>query len=276
MGRMLLLLPADPVSSRRPDAHFAPEASAARAAGHATALLDHDALQAGRAGEAARRVPADEDVVYRGWMVTVDQYEDLEHELGLRGARLRTSAQQYRRAHQLPGWYEQLSALTPQSCWTHGDDPGQLLGCCRLLGSGAAVLRDYSKSMKHYWQEAAFVGDVSDVEAVSRVAARFRELREDAFDGGYVLRRYEPFVGAEVRSWWVDGRCALLTAHPDTPTDQPQVSTAFLDELAGPIAALALPFASADLVRLDDGRWRVVELGDGQVSDRPTTCPAQP
>jgi hypothetical protein len=35
------------------------------------------------------------------------------------------------------------------------------------------------------------------------------------------------------------------------------------------------PFVTVDLARREDGAWRVVELGDGQVSDRPaTTAPA--
>ncbi|WP_260190397.1 ATP-grasp domain-containing protein [Actinophytocola gossypii] len=37
------------------------------------------------------------------------------------------------------------------------------------------------------------------------------------------------------------------------------------------VAGLGLPFATVDLARREDGRWRVVELGDGQVSDRPAT-----
>ncbi len=40
------------------------------------------------------------------------------------------------------------------------------------------------------------------------------------------------------------------------------------------IAALGLPFVAVDLAMRGDGVWRVVELGDGQVSDRPTTTPA--
>jgi hypothetical protein len=37
------------------------------------------------------------------------------------------------------------------------------------------------------------------------------------------------------------------------------------------VAALGLPFVTVDLARRDDGVWRVIELGDGQVSDRPAT-----
>jgi hypothetical protein len=38
------------------------------------------------------------------------------------------------------------------------------------------------------------------------------------------------------------------------------------------VAALRLPFVTVDLALCaDNGGWRVVEVGDGQVSDRPTT-----
>jgi len=36
---------------------------------------------------------------------------------------------------------------------------------------------------------------------------------------------------------------------------------------------LRLPFVTADLALRNDGVWRVIELGDGQVSDRPRTTP---
>ena len=51
------------------------------------------------------------------------------------------------------------------------------------------MLRDYVKSMKHYWDEAAYIPEVADPTAVERVARRFLELRDDAFTGGFVLRR---------------------------------------------------------------------------------------
>ncbi|MGN9809953.1 ATP-grasp domain-containing protein [Micromonospora sp. BQ11] len=44
-----------------------------------------------------------------------------------------------------------------------------------------------------------------------------------------------------------------------------------LSTLTPLVAALHLPFVTVDLAQRDDGLWRVVELGDGQVSDRPTT-----
>ena len=134
---------------------------------------------------------------------------------------LRTGAGQYRRAHELPGWYTEAEAATPESVWTRADtDEG--FDLARLaLGDGPAVLRDYTKSMKHHWHEAAFIPDLADARTAWQVAARFRQLRDNDFTGGFVLRRFEEFTGTEVRTWWVDGDCRLQTAHPDTPGDQP-------------------------------------------------------
>jgi len=43
--------------------------------------------------------------------------------------------------------------------------------------------------------------------------------------------------------------------------------------LAPAVTALALPFVTVDLARRADGTWRIIELGDGQVSDRPDSTP---
>lgn len=269
---MLLLFPADPLRPRRPDPHFAPEADAARAAGAAVALVDHDLLTAG--GDPARAVAAVRTpgrAVYRGWMVSSDAYAGLAAALARRDVHLWTTPARYRRAHELPGWYAALKALTPTSSWTVGADRRAFDEARHALGPGPAVLRDYVKSAKHHWREAAFVPDLDDGDAAWRVASRLRELRQDDFTGGFVLRRFEALTGAEVRSWWIDGRCALVGAHPDTPEEAPASDQPDLSFLAPAIAGLDLPFVTVDLARRADGRWRVVELGDGQVSDRPAT-----
>ena len=268
---MLLLIPSDPLRPRRPDPHFAPEAAAARDLGLDVALVDHDAVVAGSATEAVTRVPESDDVVYRGWMVGAGAYADMAAALAARGAALRTDASSFRTAHELPGWYAALSDLTPATVWSEGS-AAPVADLCRHLGSGPAVLRDYVKSMKHHWAEACFVPDVTDVAAAARIAARFLELREDAFTGGLVLRRFESFTGAEIRTWWVDGHRALATAHPDTAGSVPSGAEALPD--VGPaVRSLGLPFVTVDFALRDDGVWRVVELGDGQVSDRPSTTP---
>ncbi len=267
---MLLLVPSDVLRPRRPDEHFAAEAAAARDAGWQVAVVDHDALARGGAGpDAVARVPGDDDAVYRGWMLGAARYAALAALLAARGVTLRTGPEQYRRAHELPGWYATLAPVTPASVWTDGDARPDFERACRRI-DGPAVLRDWTKSMKHHWHEAAYLPDTADADAAWRVASRFRDLRGDDFTGGFVLRRFEHFTGAEVRTWWVGGACRLVTAHPDTPDALPPDGLD-LSGFAPLIAGLDLPFVTADLVRRDDGAWRLVEVGDGQVSDRPVS-----
>ena len=56
------------------------------------------------------------------------------------------------------------------------------------------------------------------------------------------------------------------------PTPQGDLPIA---ELAGAVAGLGLPFVTVDLAVRSDGAWRVIGLGDGQVSDRPATTSAE-
>lgn len=265
----MFLFPCDPLRPRRPDEHFAAEYAAAREIAD-VALVDHDAVASGDAVAGVRRVPPATGAVYRGWMLRSEQYTDMAAALAAREVTLRTPAPAYRAGHELPGWYEALAPFTPTSVWTAGADRAGFDVARAALGSGPAVLRDWCKSMKHHWHEAAFVPEVADADGAWAVATRFSELREEAFCGGFVLRRFERFVGAELRTWWIDGACRLTTAHPDTPGERPDADPEFL----GPaIAALGLQFVTVDLARHEDGRWRVVELGDGQVSDRPRSTP---
>jgi hypothetical protein len=268
---MLVLFPSDVLRPRRVDEHFAAEADAAREAGHRVVTVDHDALGRGAAEQALERVPTEAAAVYRGWMLDSASYALFADALARRGIRLRTSTKQYQRGHELPGWYPALAAFTPTSVWTAGTDRAAFDAARAELGAGPAIVRDYTKSMKHYWHEATYIPELADGATAWSIAERFRELRAEDLAGGFVVRRFEQFTGAEARTWWVDGACRLVTAHPDTPDQLPNLDAELLPGLAAAVAGLRLPFVTADLVQRADGTWRVVELGDGQVSDRPTT-----
>ncbi|WP_406284597.1 ATP-grasp domain-containing protein [Embleya sp. NBC_00896] len=257
-----LLVPADPLNPRRTDPHFAPEAEAALALGIPVARVDHDALVRGDAHEAVRRVPLDQGPLrYRGWMIPATRYAELDAALRPRGASLATPPERYRAAHELPGWYEHFRALTPHTV----DDPA-------LLGSGAAIVKDWVKSRKHEWHEACFVPDVADTAHTASVVRTFVERQGTELQGAVVYRAFESFTGAEARVWWVDGDPVLTTAHPDTPAESAHPTG--LDAVGAAVTALGSPFCTTDLAQRQDGVWRVVEVGDGQVSDLPAGVPA--
>ncbi|WP_250002118.1 ATP-grasp domain-containing protein [Actinoplanes sp. M2I2] len=270
---MMLLVPCDVLNPRRVDDHFRAEADAARAAGHQVGLVDHDALAAGDTTRIARLAGTGQ-AVYRGWMLTADAYTGFATALSRQDIVLRTTAEQYRRGHELPGWYAALEPFTPATTWTTGSERAGFDTARTVLGRGPAVLRDYTKSMKHHWHEAAYIPELGDAGAAWKVAQRFLELRDTDFTGGFVVRRFETFTGPEARTWWIDGTCRLITAHPDTPDHLPPADLVLPERLDRAVAALRLPFVTVDLARRHDGTWRVIELGDGQVSDRPSSTSA--
>jgi ATP-grasp domain, R2K clade family 3 len=242
-----------------------------RAAGGTVTLIDHDALLRADAAGAVRAVPRDLGPAwYRGWMIPTDRYRQLFAALD---AGLVVPPDEYARAHELPGWYPTFEDLTPHSVWMSSAPgavpaPGDLGSLVAPLGTGPAIVKDFVKSRKHEWHEACHVPDLADLPALHGIVARLVELQEDQLAGGIVVRSFEPFTGAEARVWWLDGRPALVTPHPDTPDARPEPDLAAVEPC---VKALGCRFVTTDLALRADGVWRVVEVGDGQVSDLPGT-----
>src|SRR2546430_13888774 len=78
---VMLLIPADVIQPRRPDAHFADEARAAREVGVEVALVDHDALATSgggaRAGGPLPESGTPRGAGYRGLMLRREQFVGL-------------------------------------------------------------------------------------------------------------------------------------------------------------------------------------------------------
>jgi hypothetical protein len=241
-------------------------------------------------------------------MIPADEYAGLARALERRGASLMVGSDRYRAAHELPGWYPSFAAVTPVSTWrswsagADGQPPDDLVltSLAAELRPGPGIVKDYVKSRKHEWDEACFIPDLSDAPAVARVVRRFVELQGEFLAGGIVLREFESFVtpqpvtpqpvtpqpgafpsaaasepvAAELRVWWLDGRPRLVTPHPDSTHHG--VASPALDHIQPAVRALGCRFVTTDVALRSDGAWRVVEVGDGQVSDlHPAIDPAK-
>lgn len=261
---------------RRVDPHFTAEAAAVQHFGGVVARIDHDALLGGRPDDAVSRVPVGVGRAwYRGWMVPSELYERLAAALAARGCELLVTPDRYRRAHELPGWYDTFAAVTPASVWTQSSagvvpSPDELTALVAPLGAGPGMVKDYVKSRKHEWLEACFVPELADAADLHRVVSRFVQLQEDFLAGGVVVRAFEDFSGGgEARVWWLDGEPALVGPHPDSPDASPEPR---LDHVRPAVRKLGCRFVTTDVALRTDGVWRVIEVGDGQVSDLPQGC----
>ncbi|THV40161.1 ATP-grasp domain-containing protein [Glycomyces buryatensis] len=278
-----LLYCADMLRPRRADEHFAAEAQVARDLGGVVALIDHDALIRGETDRAVARVPRDlGEVWYRGWMIGAERYADLFRSLDDRGVRLMTEPAEYRAAHELPGWFDNFADLTPKSVWmpmsgSQVPSDEELAGLAAALPEGAAIIKDYVKSRKHE-PDAFFIEDLADLAGFQAVVRRFIERQGSDLAGGIVLRSFEDFGGvdgpaAEARIWWVRGAPVVIGPHPDHAG---AVVDPKLDEVAEAMGEFKSPFVTTDLVQRADGRWRLVEVGAGEVSDFPRGTEVEP
>jgi ATP-grasp domain, R2K clade family 3 len=279
----------DPTLPARIDEAFAHEAAAASAAGLAYSTVSYEAIVGGDLTGALRRVQAGAELaLYRGWMLTPSQYQQLHDGLSARGLRLINEPAQYRYAHWFPENYPDIEAFTPQSvCIPRAElDWNRLPERLALFGDRPLIVKDWVKSRKHEWDEACFIPSAADGAAVERIARRFIALQGDDWVGGLVFRAFESFaplgthaqsgmpLTKEFRIFYIDG-LPIFDAPYWEGGDYGtlRAPTAQLDAVAG---RLRSRFFSLDVALRSDGVWRIVEMGDGQVSGLPDEVSAAP
>lgn len=240
------VFPRDSAEPACPDEMFADQWSALMRAGFSASLCS-DAMLAGT--KPLQNVPTGATVVYRGWMVTVEQYAALTTAIDRCEATAFTSVAEYLATHHLPNWYPLLSDVTPETRVFPAD--GDIVAELRALGWCAYFLKDYVKSLKS--GRGSIVRDPAEAPVV---IAEMREYRGQ-IEGGICVRRVEEYVpDSELRYFVLNG--IGYAAMEGSPV--PDLVRLCAERLSS-------KFFSVDVARRRDGALRVVEVGDGQVSD---------
>jgi hypothetical protein len=244
---LYLLYPGNPLRRNEPDELYAEEWAAARDLGCNSSLFPFEAFLAGTF-RARPSLPPGGTVLYRGWMLTPDAYKRLHSEIALVGAELLTSLEQYELCHYLPKWYPQLKDFTPEThFYRESDDIGARL--CEL-GWRGCFLKDYVKSLSI---EGGSM--VRDLTKIPEVLAKMKSYRGE-IEGGLCVRQIEDFDPA------TEERFFVFRGQPFSRDD-------FVPEVVRvAVARINSPFFTVDTVKRRDGIVRIIELGDGQVSDR--------
>lgn len=243
---MHILYPNSPLRAKQPDEQFAAEVDAVRAASFNVSLFSLEVFQSGDF-RTFPALPRTTDILYRGWMLSADEYERLDAGVAGGGARLAVGREAYLASHHLPLWYARLTDLTPETRIYPADC--DLESELRALKWSGFFIKDYVKSLK------TSVGScITKPEQVAAVVADMRRFR-GVIEGGFCVRRIESFLpDTERRYFVIDG-----VPHAQTGDAPPMVHEC-AKRLRG-------RFYSVDIIHRDDGRPRVVEIGDGQVSD---------
>ena len=180
-------------------------------------------------------------------MLSATEYEAFVSALTQAGARPAIDLPAYLSSHYLPGWYPSLAELTPETRVYSPDC--DLEAELRALGWSEFFIKDYVKSLKT--SVGSRVNRPEQVSAVVADMCRFRGVIE----GGFCVRRIESFLADTERRYFVlDG-----VPHAEAGEVPPIVHECARRHRSR--------FYSVDVVQRADGQLRVVEIGDGQVSD---------
>lgn len=186
--------------------------------------------------------------LYRGWMLSGTDYKKLYDAVINSGATMLTSPEQYEYCHYLPRWYEALKDFTPETLFfSEQDDIAYELN---QRGWTGCFLKDYVKSLS---TDGGSV--ITDLAHIPEVIAKMKKYRGQ-IEGGLCARRLEAFLPETEQRYFVFRGKAF------------SVNGVIPDVLQKVMERVSSPFFSVDLIQRSDGVLRMVELGDGQVSDR--------
>lgn len=276
-----LIMCSSPLNKRLPDDAYQVEYDAAKEF-TTVHLLDTDRLGT------FNLPPGNATLIYHGWMMTPHQYEVFNERCQSFGYDPITTPEQYVACHHFNEWYHALEGFTPKSTIVLIDSIRSMtLSVMKFMKENdcAVIIKDYVKSIKHYWHEACFIPRDADAVHVAKVISTFMQMKNEAGDlqGNLVVRKFVELqhignhnksgmpLTKEFRSFVYD--CKIIhtsrywdQGNYDSITPPPE----FLDLIAKKVfAATNSNFFTFDVAQLKDNTWTCIEVGDGQVSAIP-------
>ena len=166
----------------------------------------------------------------------------------MKGATVVVTAKDYQCCHYLPEWYDQCQDITPRTLFlTKGDD---FLSLLSKIGWSAYFVKDFVKSLTS--TRSSIARNAAEVQEIIKLIEHYRGQLE----GGVCIREFEDLLPeTEERYFVFHGKpFARNSVVPDL--------------VLGIARRIESPFFSVDLALDKEGILRLIELGDGQVSDR--------
>ncbi|HEY3901140.1 MAG TPA: ATP-grasp domain-containing protein [Chthoniobacter sp.] len=250
---MHFLYPSDPLRTKRPDEFYAAEFATIRDAGFEVSVFSLEEFQAG-SFRASPPLPAT-TIIYRGWMLSQPEYEALVAALKNAGGTPLTDTTAYLSTHHLPNWYPAIAEFTPETRIFPAT--ADLTAELTKLNWPAYFIKDYVKSLK-----TSTGSRISTPEQAAVVANEMRHFR-GTIEGGFCVRQVEEFLPETEQRFFV------FDSVPHSPAGK---VPSIVFDCAKRIRSR---FFSIDVIRRADGELRVVEVGDGQVSDLVGWTPEQ-
>ncbi len=283
---IFILFCEDPLAANRVEPDFEGEYLAATEAGFPTLLFNYDdLLSEDRQAFATKRIKLAEGnalVIYRGWMLTPDQYTLLYNTLLAKNYSLVNTAIEYQNCHYLPDSLHFIGGKTPATIYEpySGENSiDTLVTKAKQFGDGPVMLKDYVKSEKHDWETACYVPDASNTVLLRTSIGNLIRLRGAYLNKGIVLREFIPLqpltthsksgmpLMEEYRLFFLHNK--LVAIYNYWEEGEYEITKPDTSEFELVALGVQSNFFSMDIARKVDGSFTIIELGDGQVAGLP-------
>jgi hypothetical protein len=256
MKKPIFLFPASPLNSLKIDEMFLDQAQALRDEGFITESID---LYTRTVSDISKSVPVPgQTYIYRGWMLCEKEYDTLLEMITAMGGTPFITKEQYYATHYLPNWYPLVERLTPTTIFKSVENADTWIETAKFLThTGEKIqIKDYVKSLK-----TAGGSVITSEDEVETVLTNMQKYR-GTIEGGICLRKWEEFMpNSEKRYFVLNGKFYS----PDSELYDMRAMDILV--AVAHMFPIPSPFFSVDIAERQDGIFRIVEIGDGQVSD---------
>lgn len=202
--------------------------------------------------------------VYRGWMMLPEQYEKFYQALNEKNVQLITTPDAYERFHLFPNIYSRLADDTPRILLFPSGMPIDIEKVKNAFSR--FMVKDYVKSVKGTDFPTCFDASITQQEFDKKMEL-FYQYRGSLLTGGICikefveLRKYGDHKN-EYRVFYINGNIATISRNSGQFACAPVPPSELIKKYNG----LESKFYTIDFAELADGRWVIIEAGDGSVS----------
>jgi len=262
---MLILFPSDYFDIKKIDVDYAQEYDAVcRIPEFKPIMYNYDGFVDGKPLKLYPNNFYTGECIYRGWMLTPEQYATLYGKLDDEGIRLINTPTQYECYHCFPNAYEHVKNHTPKMLYFPTGTPIKW----ELVNETFSrfMIKDAVKSVKGHSFPSFFETPVT-ADEMNLHMENFRNLRGKLFTGGIVIKEYVDLkrygsITNEYRAFYLKHNLLSLSKNSNNLGAYPSPPQQFVEQWA----TLSSNYFTVDFGELNNGEWIVIETGDGQVS----------
>ena len=261
---LTVLFPSDYFEPNKPDESFISEYRAALENHINVILLSYDTFLEDGKLQLKGNISTEYPVIYRGWMLKPEKYAELYEKLQNVDLQLITTPSEYKRMHSFPEIYPELIEDTaPMIVY---DDPEKIDYEQIRKTFRKCMVKDYVKSVKGTDFPKCISTEIGEDE-FRRLIRKFLSYRGNLYTGGICikefleLKRYGEKTN-EYRVFYCNNQAITISRNSGQPEYLPEPPEALIKKYSN----LNSSFYTVDYAEMEDGDWKIIEAGDGQVS----------